>query len=41
MAEGRGAVLAAANGGRIAAASEQIERALFLDMRLDVVKTPA
>jgi hypothetical protein len=34
-------MLEAASGGSVAAASEQIERALFLDMRLDVVRTPA
>jgi hypothetical protein len=34
-------MLEAAEGGSISAASEQIERQLFLDMRLDVVKTPA
>lgn len=31
----------AANGGDIEVATEAIERALFLDMRLDVVKTLA
>jgi hypothetical protein len=34
-------MLEAASGGSVAAASEQIERALFLDMRLDVVRMPA
>ena len=34
-------MLPAADGGSIAAVSEQIERALFLDMRLNVRRTPA
>jgi hypothetical protein len=34
-------MLEAAEGGDVSAASLQIERALFLDMRLDVVRTPA
>jgi hypothetical protein len=34
-------MLEVAEGGSISAASEQIERALFLDKRLDVMKTPA
>jgi len=34
-------MLEAADGGDLKAALLQIERALFLDMRLDVVKTPA
>jgi hypothetical protein len=33
-------MLAAAESGDVSAASEQIQKALFLDMRLDVVKTP-
>jgi hypothetical protein len=33
-------MLEAAEGGDVSAASLQIERALFLDMRLDVMKTP-
>jgi hypothetical protein len=32
--------LAAAQSGDVSAASAQIEKALFLEMRLDVVKTP-
>jgi hypothetical protein len=34
-------MLAASEGGSIAEAPAQIERALFLDIRLDVMKTPA
>jgi hypothetical protein len=34
-------MLEAAEGGDVSATSLQIERALFLDMRLDVMKTPA
>jgi hypothetical protein len=33
-------MLAAAESGDVSAASAQIEKALFLEMRLDVVKTP-
>jgi hypothetical protein len=34
-------MLEAADGGDIQAASKQVELALVLDMRLDVVRTPA